>query len=149
VVLRAPFHFDARAQNPKEQKTQSVPIFTAHNGVISAIYKRLYIQLGQRFSEVPRLTEAQIEAMDMVDALANDPAFHLALTMAPGDMQIANNATCFHARSTYEDFDAVEQKRCMLRLWLSLPNGRSLPKIFENTREWGPTYKRRMQSTSK
>jgi hypothetical protein len=148
AVLRAPFDFDARAQNPWEKKIQTVPIFTAHDGVISAIYKRLYIQLGQRFDEAPRLTHAQIEAMDMVDKLANDPAFHLALTMAPGDMQIANNATCFHARDDYEDFDTPEQKRCMLRLWLSLPNGRPLPKIFADTREWGPTYARRMQAAA-
>ncbi len=148
AVLRAPFHFDARAQNPWDRKVQSVPIFTVHDGLVSALYKRRYIELGQRFEEVPRLTSAQIEAMDLLDEISNDPAFHLALQLKPGDLEIANNATCFHARYDYEDHAAPEKKRCMLRLWLSLPNGRPLPQAFEATREWGPTYARRMKSAA-
>jgi len=144
AVLREPFHFDARAQNALEQKIQTVPIFVAHDGKVSALYKRRYIMTCQRFEEVPRLTEAQLEAMDLLETLANDPAFHLAYRMEPGQMAIANNASCFHARYDYRDDPDPARKRCMLRLWLSLPNGRPLPKVFETTREWAPTYARRM-----
>lgn len=147
-VLTEPFHFDARAQNPWDRKVQSVPIFTLHDGHVSALYKRRYIELGQRFPEVPRLTDAQIAAMDLVDEIANDPEFRLAMQLKPGDLEIANNATCFHARYDYEDFEDPAKRRAMLRLWLSLPNGRPLPRIFADTREWGPTYARRMQTAA-
>ncbi|MEL0001454.1 MAG: TauD/TfdA family dioxygenase [Rhodospirillales bacterium] len=143
AILVKPFHFDARAQNPWEQKIQTVPIFTLHNGMVSALYKRRYIELAQRFEEVPRLTADQVAAMDLLDEIASDPDMHLSLNLEPGDMEIANNATCFHARFNYTDYDDPNMKRCMLRLWLSLPNGRPLPPIFETTREWGPTYARR------
>ena len=103
--LRAPFHFDARAQHPDEAKVQTLPIFTAHNGLLSALYKRRYIETAQRFSELPRLTEKQIEALDYLDATANDPRFHVSLLLEPGDLEIGNNATCFHARDTYTDHD--------------------------------------------
>lgn len=144
AVLRQPFHFDARAQNPEDIKVQTAPIFTLHDGLVSGLYKRRYIETAQRFPEVPRLTEAQVAAMDLLDETSNDPAFHLALILAPGDMEIANNATCFHARYRYVDAVDQAQRRCMLRLWLSLPNGRPLPDVFRTTREWGPTYRRRM-----
>ena len=142
--LRAPFSFDARAQHPGEAKVQTLPIFTAHDGLMSALYKRRYIETAQRFPELPRLTAKQIEALDYLDKTANDPSFHLAMTLKPGDLEIGNNATCFHARDTYIDHADPEARRCMLRLWLTLPNGRPLPKIYETTREWGPTYRRRM-----
>jgi hypothetical protein len=146
--LRAPFHFDTRAQNPNEAKIQTLPVFTPHDGLLSALYKRRYIETAQRFPELPRLIAKQIEALDYLDKTANDPRFHLALTLAPGDLEIGNNATCFHARDTYTDHDDLAARRCMLRLWLTLPNGRPLPKIYESTREWGPTYRRRMLQQS-
>ncbi len=146
AILTAPFHFDARAQNPWEKQTQTVPIFNLHDGMVSALYKRRYIELAQRFEDVPKLTDKQIAAMDLLDEVANDPNMHLALNLEPGDLEIANNATCFHARFNYSDYDDPRLKRCMLRLWLSLPNGRPLPKIFETTREWGPTYARRLNA---
>lgn len=146
--LRAPFHFDARAQNQDDAKVQTLPVFTAHDGLMSALYKRRYIETAQRFPELPRLTDKQIEALDYLDKTANDPRFHLSLTLAPGDLEIGNNATCFHARDTYTDHADPAARRCMLRLWLTLPNGRPLPKIYETTREWGPTYRRRMLQQS-
>ncbi|MBT6276678.1 MAG: taurine catabolism dioxygenase TauD, partial [Chromatiales bacterium] len=63
-ALQEPFHFDSRAQNPWEQKVQSVPVFSYHDGYMNGLYKRLYIELAQRFDEVPRLTTTQIEALD-------------------------------------------------------------------------------------
>ena len=143
-----PFNFDARAQHPGEAKVQTLPVFTAHDGLMSALYKRRYIETAQRFPELPRLTAKQIEALDYLDKTANDPRFHLAMTLGPGDLEIGNNATCFHARDTYTDHADPAARRCMLRLWLTLPNGRPLPKIYESTREWGPTYRRRMLQQS-
>lgn len=148
AVLREPFHFDARAQSPWDAKIQVVPIFTLHDGLVSALYKRRYIETCQRFEEAPRLTGQQVEAMDLLDEISNDPEVHLSLQLEPGQMQIANNATCFHARYDYQDFEDPAMRRCMLRLWMSLPNGRPLPKIFEATREWGPTYARRMRNAA-
>lgn len=143
AVLQEPFHFDARAQSPFEQRLQSLPIYIAHDGHMSALYKRRYIETAQRFDDVPRLTQEQLTAMDRLDALAEDPALSLNFQLEPGDLVLANNYSCFHSRTGYEDHPEPERKRLMNRLWLTLPEGRALPPEYANTREWGLTYRRR------
>jgi hypothetical protein len=48
-----------------------------------------------------------------------------------------------HSRTTYRDHDDPALKRHLLRVWITLPNGRPLPPEFETTREFGHTYARR------
>ena len=142
-ILQEDFYFDSRAQNPNDEKYQKVPIFVKHNNLVSALHKRRYIETAQRFSEVPKLTEKQIEAMNLIDKLCNHEKFCFSIKLMPGDLEIASNATTFHSRENYEDYSDPDKKRCMLRLWLTLFNERPLPKAFKNTREWGPTFQRR------
>lgn len=144
-VLQEPFHFDARAQALSgTPRVQTVPIMTCHAGFLSGLYKRRYIELGQRFEEVPPLTAEQTDALDMVDAICNDPDFHLSFEMRPGDVQIGNNYAVLHSRTRYQDHDAPALRRHLLRIWMTLPNGRPLPPAFARTREFGPAYARRM-----
>ena len=143
LELQEKFYFDTRAQNPNESKYQRVPLFIKHDGLVSALYKRQYIETAQRFSEVPKLTKKQIEALNMVDSLCNNEEFCFDIQLKSGDMEVAHNATTFHSRENYEDYDDVNKRRCMFRLWLSLKGGRPLPDVYEHTREWGPTFNRR------
>lgn len=144
-VLQQPFYFDARAQNVSEAKVQVVPVFTEHMGLLNVLYKRRYITTAQRFSDVPRLTEAQTEALDLFDRLCADPALQLSFSMKPGDVQIGNNYSVLHSRTKYIDYDEPERRRHLYRLWLTLEHGRPLPEVFGTTREFGPSYKRRQQ----
>jgi hypothetical protein len=141
--LQQNFYFDTRSQNPNDSKFQSVPVFIKHDGLVSALHKRQYIETAQRFSEVPKLTIKQVEALDMVDRLCNSKEFCFDIKLKPGDMEIANNATTFHSRENYQDFDDINKRRCMLRLWLTLHDGRPLPNEYKHTREWAPTFNRR------
>jgi hypothetical protein len=142
-ILQEDFYFDARAQNPNEDKFQRVPIFVKHDNLVSGLHKRRYIETAQRFSEVPKLTDKQIEALNLVDKMCASETFCLSMELKPGDLEIASNATTFHSRENYEDYSDPKERRCMLRLWLSLFKPRPLPEVFKNTREWGPTFKRR------
>jgi hypothetical protein len=143
-VLQQPFQFDARAQQaPGRSRVQVVPILLHHAGRLNAIYKRAYIDLAQRFPEVPRLTPAQVEAMDLVDELCADPAFHLSFDMQPGDLQLGSNHAVLHSRTQYVDHEDAAARRHLLRVWITLPDGRPLPSEFEYTREFCHTYARR------
>ena len=42
------------------------------------------------------------------------------MTLEPGDMQWISNHSILHARDGYEDPPDPDQKRLLLRLWLSL-----------------------------
>jgi hypothetical protein len=72
----------------------------------------------------------QIEALDLFDALANDPSNYLDIEFKPGDVQLIHNHVILHDRTDYEDWPEPERKRHLLRLWLCPPNGRPLPAVF-------------------
>ena len=63
-----------------------------------------YIKSAQRFPDVPRLTTMQIEALDLFDALANDPSNCLDIEFKPGDIQLIHNHVILHDRTDYEDW---------------------------------------------
>jgi hypothetical protein len=90
----------------------------------------------------------QIEALDLFDKLCADPRMHLAFTMQPGDIQIGNNYSVLHSRTRYQDHEGLDQRRHLLRVWLTLFEGRVLPEIFAETREFGPSYARKMSLRS-
>ena len=86
-----------------------------------------FIQKAQAFEEVPRLTPAQIEALDLVGAVASDPAIRLDMDFRPGDMQFLCNHSILHSRTAYEDFPEPDRRRHLLRLWLACADGPALP----------------------
>jgi len=132
AVLFEPFCFDRRGEVPAgRQGWYETPIFHWHADRLSVIYgNRYYIQSAQRFPDAPRLTAQQIEALDLFDALANDPANYLDIEFKPGDIQLIHNHVTLHDRTDYEDWPEPERKRHLLRLWLCPPNGRPLPPVF-------------------
>ena len=144
-VLQQPFYFDARSQHENDTKVQVLPIFTEYEGNLNVLYKRRYIEAAQRFADVPRLSSAQREALDLFDQLCADPALHLAFSMQPGDIQIGNNYSILHSRTRYTDHEDASLRRHLYRVWLTLANGRPLPEIYASTREFGPSYARRIQ----
>jgi hypothetical protein len=107
-----------------------IPVFTWHEGMMSTIYQRQYIDSAQRFDDAMRLTPLHIEALDCFDALANDTRLNFLMRLEPGDMQFVHNHTLLHDRTAFEDWDEPERKRHLLRLWLSSPEARPLPEVW-------------------
>jgi hypothetical protein len=129
--LYQPLPVDRRGEVPEGRAVfYEAPVFNEYAGRLSVLYSRSHIGSAQRFPEARRLTPEDIEALDMLNALAGDPALRLDMAFMPGDVQILHNHTILHARTGYEDWPEVERKRHLLRLWLSPPNGRPLPPVF-------------------
>lgn len=105
------------------------PIFSYHKGKLSARYLRQYIEIAQENAGLP-LSNVEIEALDLIDSTLNDPDIRLDMMMEPGDIQFANNYTIFHSRTSFEDYDELERKRLLYRLWLKMPNARELAPDF-------------------
>jgi hypothetical protein len=130
-VLAQPFHVDRKGEIPAgKQPTYEMAIFHHFADQITTVYARDFIEAAQRFDYVPRLSQLQIEAMDMLDELAASDEFRLDMDFLPGDIQFLHNHQILHARTEYEDYPEPERKRHLLRLWLSAPNGRRLPRVF-------------------
>ena len=105
------------------------PIFSFHQGKLSCRYLRQYIELGHEIRQLP-LSAVEVEALDLFDQMINDPALKLDMMLEPGDLQFANNYAVLHSRNGFEDHEAQEQRRKMLRLWLKMPNARQLAPEF-------------------
>jgi len=131
ALLFEPVATDRRGEVPVGMKPWfEIPVLNWHEGFLTALYQRQYVDSAQRFEQAPRLTPQQIEALDLFDSLANDPTLHLTMRLAPGDMQFVHNHTMLHDRTGFEDWPDPDHRRHLLRLWLAVPGARPLPEVF-------------------
>jgi hypothetical protein len=143
--LLQPMAHDRRGEVPAGQKPFfMIPVFSwLPSGVFSkdtvskdaageltVFYQRQYFDSAQRFVEAPRLTPLDVEALDAFDTLANDPRLNMTMRLAPGDLQFVHNHVLLHDRTSFDDHEAPERKRHLLRLWLAAPGARALPPAF-------------------
>ena len=106
-----------------------LPVFGVRDGKLTCQYSRTYVEQAQAFAEVPRISDAQNEALDLLAEVAEEVC--LQSPFVPGDIQLLNNHVIFHGRTSYEDDSVSGQERLLFRLWLSTPNSRRLPEGFE------------------
>lgn len=127
-----PIATDRRGEVPEGMLPfMTIPPLSWHAGHLTVFYQRQYIDAAQRFPEAMRLTPDHVAALDMFDALANDPALHIRMRLKPGDMQFVYNHGQLHDRTGFTDWPDPARRRHLLRLWLSLPGDRPLPEVFK------------------
>ena len=130
-VLSSPFVMDRKGEIPVGKKeTYEIEVFHHYKGRLLTIHDRVFINAAQHKDYVPRLTDQQIEALDLLDELAHSEEFRLECEWQQGDMNFAHNHQILHARTDYEDYPELDRKRHLLRLWLSTNDGWELPPIF-------------------
>ena len=130
-LMFQPVATDRRGEVPQGQRPYfQIPTFSWHKGFLTAIYQRQYIDSTQRFPDAPRLSPAHVEALDMFDALTNDPRLHMFMEFKPGDVQLVHNHTILHDRTSFVDWPEPERRRHLLRLWLAAAHARPLPEVF-------------------
>lgn len=130
-LLFEPIATDRRGEVPKGQLPYVlIPVFSWFEKQLTVFYQRQYIESAQRFDSAPRLTDAHIEALDLFDALANNQELHFRMRLEPGDMQFVYNHSQLHDRTAFEDWPDPDNRRHMLRLWLSMEGDRALPDCF-------------------
>lgn len=124
-VYRSRFGEEANA--PKD--VYPLPVFGVRDGKFTSHYSLTYIEAAEMQPGVPKLTQKQREAIELLMALAGELSFDM--TLEPGDMQFLNNHVIYHARTAFEDEPASGRDRLLHRLWLTVPNNRALPKGHE------------------
>ena len=130
-LLFEPFYVDRRGEVPAGKLPfYPLPLYSWHGGRLTAFYQRMHIESAQRFPDVPRLTDRQWEALDVLDAMMLEEEFNLPMTFQPGDIQILTNHAIFHSRTEFEDWSEEDRKRHLLRLWMAPTVGRTLPAYF-------------------
>lgn len=120
-LLHQPWYFDRYGEErPGERPWFAAPIVSGLPERFRFLYLRWYIDKAQTHADVPRLTTAQGELLDLIDGLAHDPELHLDMDFVPGDIQLLANRTILHSRTAYDDDDDPDRRRHLLRLWLTL-----------------------------
>eukprot|EP01121_Diplochlamys_sp_Union-15-3_P019013 TRINITY_DN7055_c0_g1_i1.p1 TRINITY_DN7055_c0_g1~~TRINITY_DN7055_c0_g1_i1.p1 ORF type:complete len:348 (+),score=60.40 TRINITY_DN7055_c0_g1_i1:60-1103(+) len=131
-ILAKPFYYDRKNEIPDGKGPYYLmPAFNFHKELLSVILACDFIHSAQkRFPELPRLTQLQIEALEMFQSICAEKEVRLDMNLEPGDIQFLHNHQIVHARTSYEDYEEPEKKRHLLRLWLAALNGRELPPVF-------------------
>ena len=129
--LFLPVATDRRGEVPEnEDPFFTIPVYSWHRNFLTCIYQRNYIDSAQRFETAPRLSAQQLEALDLLDDIVNEPDMHLRMRLQPGDMQFVYNHSLLHDRTGFTDWPEAEKRRHLLRLWLAVPEDRPLPAVF-------------------
>ena len=102
-----------------------LPIFGVVDGKFTSHYSLTFIEAAQLADDIPKLTPAQKEAIDMLMATAQELCFEM--TLEPGDLQLINSHVTYHGRTPFEDDADSGHDRLLLRLWLTMANNRPLP----------------------
>jgi hypothetical protein len=128
-TLRQPFFYSYQgAQDPSLPAFYKCPIQGEAQGYFAFRTNRKNITAAQDdFVQIPRLSEAQREALDLLEQLQANPRFCYAMQLDPGDLQLLNNYVVVHSRTDFEDWPEPERKRHLLRLWLTIPQSQPLP----------------------
>jgi hypothetical protein len=136
-VLYEPFPYDFRGEQPKGGKAYyELPVFTEWEDRLFVRCIPPYIWASQMHDDAPRLTPLQIEALQTVVAMADDPTNHVLMELLPGDIQFINNYHVLHGRTAYEDDAPAGRVRHLKRLWLETEVLTSRPPIFANRSHW-------------
>jgi len=130
-VLMQPFYYQRHNVDPGNQFAfYQQPVFAIFQGHFAAQLLRVLIDRADQSGRVPPLSALQREALDALDALAEDPALHVQFRQQPGDLVLLNNLVTLHRRAEFEDDPDPKLKRHLLRLWLATPNSRPLDPRF-------------------
>jgi len=102
-----------------------VPVFSNTEGSVSARYVRTYLEAGEAAAGRP-MDEFDLRVLDRFEEISKRPELMLEFTLQPGEIYFINNYTILHARTAFLDFDEEDRRRHLLRLWLEVPQLRSV-----------------------
>lgn len=126
------YHSYQATQDPIQPPYYRCPIFGNDPVHFCARTNRKNTDAAQRdFEDVPRLTAAQKEALDLFDQLMPSDKLCYSMQLEQGDMQLLNNYVTLHSRTPFEDYEDPDKKRHLLRLWLAIPDSQPLPPEWE------------------
>ncbi|MGX9962669.1 TauD/TfdA family dioxygenase [Roseomonas sp. F4] len=116
-----------------------LPVFSSASGAFIGRYARDAIEAAQRLPQTPRLTAAQVQALDLLDSICAEPGLALRMDVRPGDVLLFNPLQVWKRRAEGIAEVAAEAAgteaptapapgtREALRLLLLTENSRALP----------------------
>ena len=121
TLYEEPFYYSWKADRPHDAAPYYWSrAFSWHGGSLRIRWVEVTVKETQAdLPEVPRFTASQQKAFDTIRSIVNRPEMCLDMDFKPGDIQYLNNWTTFHGRTDFEDYDDLDERRHLLRVWLN------------------------------
>ncbi|MCG8667988.1 MAG: TauD/TfdA family dioxygenase [Pseudomonadales bacterium] len=116
--LYQPFHLDTHGEGGV--KTFPIEPCRYINGELKTFYHSDYFRSAFDYPHVDNCSALDKELLDVYESIAEDQANYIDMDLEPGDIQLVSNHTVLHARTGYTDHEALQDRRHLLRLWLTL-----------------------------
>ncbi len=130
-ILKEPFLYKRHSVDlGNEASYCEQPIFSFQDGHFACSFLRVLIDRAHADPDLPNLTPQQIEAMNFLETVADEDGQAFRFRQEPGDILLLNNWVTLHRRSAFEDFAEPDEKRCLFRTWLAMPDSRPLDPRF-------------------
>jgi hypothetical protein len=140
-ILHRGYHHHLRGEGPQanldEVTEHRVPVFSYHRARLSCGFNPKISRNGE-LKRRDTFSDEEDQALTCVSTTAALPELVHSMWLARGDIQIVNNHTVLHSRTEYADFEDVERKRRLWRLWLNPHRQRALTDAFANRYNTGP-----------
>jgi hypothetical protein len=96
-----------------------IPVFGRNVGKFTCYFNATSI--GRSLAEDDIENDPAVrEAFEVFKTTAARDDLLYQTMLEPGDLQFLNNRTVMHGRTAFEDFDEVDRKRLLLRVWLKM-----------------------------
>lgn len=131
-VLRRGFPHAVRGEGKTQrtdETTHDIPVYSWFGGKLSCCLNSKSSRTARELQDKP-FTPIEIETVNFVESLVEDPRFVISMDFRPGDAQFLNNYAILHTRTSFQDGRALGERRLLLRLWLNLREGRPLAPGF-------------------
>lgn len=120
------FEWDRMEEHDSDESPSSgylVPFFSIADGQLSCRYNRHWIAsaLKRRQGQV---SDDINEMFDFIDAIGAENCFEFPFQR--GDIQFCNNYIVMHGRAAHAVVDEEARKRVLLRIWLEIPEFRTV-----------------------
>jgi len=116
--LYEPFWFDRQREfHPGEAETFSAPLFIRNGDRLSARMSLHQIRGGYALKG-GILDNETAAALDAIKAVFADDSLQFQFRLEAGQIQYVANREVGHSRTEFRDFDEIERRRLLVRLWL-------------------------------
>ena len=133
-LYRTYYHSRMGEEVPGQTPYHPCPVYTYVEGYLNCRPGTSYIKDAQRFDEVPRLTDTDLEALETWKSIPLRTGIALNYRLQPGDIQFLNNYTVVHGRSEYVDHDEPDRRRYLVRILARVEQPRAFTPELEARR---------------
>lgn len=116
--LFQPYYFDRQREHaPGDVMTTFHPMLAREGDRLTARLSHFQVTNGYKLAGKP-LDNAGAAALDAFEAILNEPGMSARFHFEPGQMQLIDNRSLGHKRTSFKDWPEADRKRLLVRLWL-------------------------------